>query len=206
MKLRPISVVSLLSHLWSLTAAEFRNRFQGITHGSDLLLQWDPVDAADHPLVIHSRLINQTGEYGVNALEVTITADLNSTSFLWQSAPYPLPFFESAKYEVEVWSQNWVPTTSKPAFATSSYFTISEPKDEDANGSNSPLNGSMMIPSNPTIQPLSNGGVNNTTAIAAGLVVPVVVILAILGFIWTQQRQKKIVEEKRKQRENLYID
>ncbi|KAI1650233.1 uncharacterized protein F4817DRAFT_283286 [Daldinia loculata] len=185
----------------------FQNEFKNITRGSDLLLRWE-ANATDYPLVLYSRLINQTSEFGANSLEVNITIGLNTTSFLWESIPYPLPYLETAKYEVEVWPQNQVRSKiSAPAIASSSYFAIAKSDGEETvDDPINPFNGTTILPSRPTNQPTSNNGVNNNTAIAAGLLVPVFVILAVLGFVWMQRRQKKIIEEKRKQREELYID
>lgn len=200
-------ILLVLSQLSAWVAADFQSKFENITHGSDLLLQWDPINATDYPLVIHSRLINQTSEYGANSLEVNITTGLNTSSFLWTSIPFPLPYLETAKYEVEIWSQNWTGSkASAPVFA-STYFTITEPR-EDHNTDNPAegFSGTTVLPSKPTNQPSSKHGINNNTAIAAGLVVPVVVILAVIGFIWTQRRQKRVLEERRKQREQLCID
>ncbi|KAI1466021.1 uncharacterized protein F4812DRAFT_465905 [Daldinia caldariorum] len=185
----------------------FQNEFKGVTRGSDLLLRWDVNATASYPLVVYSRLINQTSESGANSLEINITTGLNATSFLWKCVPYPLPYLATALYEVEVRPQNQV--GSKGAIASSSYFTVSSESDEEdknENGLMNPFNETTILPSRPTNQPVSQGGVNNNTAIAAGLVVPVFVILAIFGFVWLQRRQKKIIEEKRKQREDLCID
>ncbi|OTA70255.1 hypothetical protein K449DRAFT_427777 [Hypoxylon sp. EC38] len=206
MKLR--NSILIFSQLWVAVIADFQNEFSNTTRGFDLLLQWDPINSTDYPLVIHCRLINQTSEYGANSLEVNITNGLNASSFLWKSVPYPLPYLGTAKYEVEVWPQNWIgPRVALPVFASSPYFTISElDEGENMNGLGDSFNGTVVIPTRPTNQPISNGGVNNNTAIAAGLVVPIVVILAVFGFVWMQQRQKRILEEKRKQREELYID
>ncbi|KAI1418670.1 hypothetical protein F5Y13DRAFT_196447 [Hypoxylon sp. FL1857] len=202
MKLREYSTFLIFIQLWMAVIADFQNEFKNTTHGSDILLQWDPVNPTNYPLVIHCRLINQTSEYGANSLEVNITSGLNGSSYLWKSVPYPLPYLGTAKYEVEIWPQNSV----GPSAASSPYFTISESVDgENMDGLGEPIR-TTIIPSKPTNKPTSNGGVNNNTAIAAGLVVPVVVILAVFGFVWMQQRQKRILEEKRKQREELYID
>ncbi|KAI1389787.1 uncharacterized protein F4822DRAFT_213628 [Hypoxylon trugodes] len=208
MILRGFLVISIFSQLWAFCLAGFQNSFNNVTRGSDLLLQWNSTNATDYPLVIRSRLINQTSEYGANSLEVNITIGLNASSFLWKTVPYPLPYLETSKYEVEVLSQNWVESeTSVSAFAFSPYFTIAE-SEEDTNeiDPDDPFNKPIIIPSKPTNQPAASNGVNNNTAIAAGLVVPVVVILAVFGFVWMQQRQKRILEEKRKHREELYID
>ncbi|KAI1211790.1 uncharacterized protein F4807DRAFT_402811 [Annulohypoxylon truncatum] len=207
MKQLGISISWMLCHLWKLTRADFQNEFKNITRGSDLLLRWDPTDPTDYPLVIHSRLINQTSQHGANSLEVNVTSriGLNASSFLWQSVPYPLPYLETAKYEVEVWSRDWEQSVS--AFASSPYFTISGSKEgENTDSVGNSFDDTIVIPSKPTTHPISKGGINNNTAIAAGLVVPIVVILAIFGFVLTQKRQKRILEEKRKQREELYID
>lgn len=51
----------------------FQNEFKNITRGSDLLLRWE-ANATDYPLVLYSRLINQTSEFGANSLEVNITS------------------------------------------------------------------------------------------------------------------------------------
>ncbi|KAI2638937.1 hypothetical protein GGS26DRAFT_587709 [Hypomontagnella submonticulosa] len=208
MKSQGISTLFIFSQLWAFTIAGFQSQFEDIARGSDVLLRWDPINDTDYPVVIHSRLINRTSEYGANSLEVNITVGLNSSSFLWKNVPYPLPYFKTAKYEVEVWPQYWAGSKALvPAFASSPYFTISE-SEGGVNGGDSrdPFNGTIIMPSKPNNQPVSNGGVNNNTAIAAGLVVPVVVILAVCGFIWMQQRQKRMLEEKRKHREGLYID
>ncbi|KAI8963689.1 hypothetical protein F5Y11DRAFT_346141 [Daldinia sp. FL1419] len=190
-----------------MAISSFHNEFGDITRGSDLLLRWD-ANATDYPLIVYSRLINQTSEFGANSLEINITVGLNSTSFLWESVPYPLPYLETAKYEVEVWPQSQAGSKgSAPAIASSSYFAISKSdEDSDADDPINPFNGTTILPSRPTNQPSSNAGVNNNTAIAAGLLVPVFVILAVLGFVWMQRRQKRMIEEKKKQREELYID
>ncbi|KAI2473256.1 hypothetical protein F4781DRAFT_381123 [Annulohypoxylon bovei var. microspora] len=203
-----ISTFLVLGHLWRFATAEFQNEFKDINHESDLLLKWDPTNITNYPLVIHTRLINQTSEYGANSLEVNITVGLNGSSFLWKNVPYPLPYLETAKYEVEVWPQNWgLSKASALTFASSSYFTIlSSEENENTNDLGNSLNETIIIPSKPMNHSISKGGINNNTAIAAGLVVPIVVILAVFGFVWTQQRQKRILEEKRKQREELFID
>ncbi|KAI0838622.1 hypothetical protein F5Y06DRAFT_296238 [Hypoxylon sp. FL0890] len=227
MTLQEYSIFLICSQLWVAVVAEFRNKFENTTRGSDLLLQWDPVDSNDYPLTICCRLINQTSDYGANLLEVNIISKeshfafaykssishivpdgLNASSFPWKSVPYPLPYLETAKYEVEIRPQNWVgPKSSVAAFASSPYFTISDLEgDVNTDSSGAPFDGTTIIPSKPTNQPSSNARVSNNTAIAAGLVVPVVVILAVFGFVSMQQRQKRILEEKRKQREELYID
>ncbi|KAI1140407.1 hypothetical protein F5Y05DRAFT_378287 [Hypoxylon sp. FL0543] len=206
MKLQQYSVFSILSLLWVVVIANFQNRFVNTIRGSDILLQWDLINSTKYPLVIHCRLINQTSQYGANSLEVNITSGLNASSFLWKSVPYPLPYLETAKYKVDIWPQNWE-RPGASAFASSPDFTIFELEGgKDTDGMEGPFNETVIIPSKPNNQPGSNGGVNNNTAIAAGLIVPIVVILAVLGFVWMQQRQKRILEEKRKQREGLYID
>lgn len=73
----------MLSQLAVWVAADFQNKFDNITRGSDLLLQWDQINATDYPLVIHSRLINQTSQYGANSLEVNITSK-NIVVQLWK--------------------------------------------------------------------------------------------------------------------------
>ncbi|KAL7622983.1 hypothetical protein AAE478_006662 [Parahypoxylon ruwenzoriense] len=208
MKKRDITAVLMLSRLWAVVATGFRGEFKNIIRGSDLLLQWDTTNTASYPLVIHSRLINQTSEHGANSLEVNITVGLNASSFLWKSIPYPFPYIETAKYQVEVWPQNWAGSkASAPIFVSSPYFTIVNLEEGDStSGFEDPFNGTIIIPSKPTDQPTSNSGINNNTAIAAGLVVPIAVILAVCGFVWMQQRQKKILDKKRKQREELCID
>ncbi|KAI1093204.1 hypothetical protein F5B19DRAFT_167586 [Rostrohypoxylon terebratum] len=208
MKQLDILVLLTLSFLWGFTTAEFQNEFKDITHESDLLLKWDPINSTDYPLIIHSRLVNQTSKYGANSLEVNITIGSNASSFLWKNVPYPLPYLQTAKYDIEIWPRDWEQSKgSVSAFASSSYFTISEPKDdENTDNQGISFNDTTVIPSKPTSHPISKGGINNNTAIAAGLVVPLVVILAVFGFVLVQQRQKRILEEKRKQREDLYID
>ncbi|KAI1107120.1 hypothetical protein F4804DRAFT_241935 [Jackrogersella minutella] len=203
MKQLEISCFLVFGQLWAFCIASFQNEFKNVIHESNLLLQWDSINATDYPLVIHSKFINQTSEYGANSLEVIIAIGLNDSSFLWKGVPYPLPYLNTAKYEVEVWSQNRAESK-----VSSPYFTISGSEGDDGTDeSGNSFSGTIpIIPSKPTNQPVSTGGINNNTAIAAGLVVPVVAMLAIFGFVWMQQRQKRIIEEKRKQREELYID
>lgn len=69
-----ILVLLILSYLWRFAKAEFQNEFNDIARESDLLLKWDPINSTDYPLVIHSRLVNQTSKYGANSLEVNITS------------------------------------------------------------------------------------------------------------------------------------
>ncbi|OTB09114.1 hypothetical protein M426DRAFT_18496 [Hypoxylon sp. CI-4A] len=202
------SIFLALSQLCAYAAASFSSSSKSVNHGSDFLLQWDAVNVTDYPLTIRTRFINQTSQYGVNSLEADITTGLNATAFLWENVPYPLPYLDTALYEVEIWSQSSTGSTaSEKAFASSSYFKISDiPESRPSGGIGDSSNETIIIPSNPSDRPASKGGVNNNTAIAAGLVVPVVVILAVLGFVWMQQRQKRAIEEKRKQRGELYID
>ncbi|KAI1762010.1 hypothetical protein GGR53DRAFT_442830 [Hypoxylon sp. FL1150] len=199
---RASSILLALSRLAVRVAADFQNNFENITRGSDVLLQWDQINATDYPLVIQSRLFNQTSQYGANSLEVNITSELDTSSYLWTGVPYPLPYLETAKYEVEIWGSR----SSAPMFA-STYFTIAElGTNNNENNLAQSSNGTTPPPSKPTNQPSSTHGVNSNAAIAAGLVVPVVVILAVFGFVWTQRRQKRLIEERRKQREQLCID
>ncbi|KAI0179119.1 hypothetical protein GGR52DRAFT_291291 [Hypoxylon sp. FL1284] len=207
MRLREPSIFLALSQLFALATAGFQSTFENITRGSDFLLRWDAINGTEYPLVIHSRLINQTSEYGANSLEINITTGLNASSYLWTNVPNPLPYIETAKYELEIRSQNWARTKASEPVLASEYFTIANSKDDgDADGPTDGSDETTIIPSRPTHQPHPGHGVNSNTAIAAGLVVPVVVLLAVFGFVWTQQRQKRILEERRKQREQLCIE
>ncbi len=57
-----------------LSKADFQNDFQGIARGSNILLQWDPVNETDYPLMVRTRLINQTSEYGADSIEANIAS------------------------------------------------------------------------------------------------------------------------------------
>ncbi|KAI1081194.1 hypothetical protein F5B20DRAFT_77263 [Whalleya microplaca] len=207
MKIQVVSTILVWSQLGALAIASFQNDFKNVTRGSDLSLRWDQVDAAEYPLVIHAELINRTSDYHANLLELNITTGLLASSFVWESIPEPLPFLETATYKIQVRPQNWtVESESAPTFASSPYFFISEPKDEKTDGPTALSGGTTITPAKPTSRPASGGGVNSNAAIAAGLVVPAVVILAVFGFVWMQRRQKRILEERRKQREGLYIE
>ncbi|KAI1502797.1 hypothetical protein F5X99DRAFT_426664 [Biscogniauxia marginata] len=201
-----IILILVLSYLWALGAAEFQSSFKNVTQGSDLLLRWEPVDDAAYPLAIHAKLLNRTSEYGANSIEMDITAGINGTSFLWQSVPYPLPYLQTATYEIELRPMRLLEVEAPvPVLASSPYFMITGAEDENGDESR-PLDENTIMPSVPTDKPNPNTGINNNAAIAAGLVIPVVVALAVIGFIWVHRRQKKSLEAKRKQREALVIE
>ncbi|KAI0005645.1 hypothetical protein F4779DRAFT_621013 [Xylariaceae sp. FL0662B] len=207
MRTQVISTIPVLSQLGTLVIAEFQNDFKNVIRGSDLSLRWDEVDATDYPLVISARLISRTSEYRANLLESNITAGLYASSFVWESVPEPLPFLETASYEIEVRPQDrFGENGSAPGLASSPYFFISEREDENTSDSKDSSDETTTLPSRPNNRPVSSGGVNNNAAIAAGILVPVVVIIAIFGFVWIQRRQKRLLEERRKQREELCID
>ncbi|KAI0019333.1 hypothetical protein F4780DRAFT_780557 [Xylariomycetidae sp. FL0641] len=203
--------------------AGFMNSFGNMTQGSDLQLRWAAGDSAASPsIVVYTRLLNRTGDHTANSLELNITVQSNTTtSYLWENVPSPLPYLETAMYEVEVRPQQWTDAGSRaPVFAASSFFSIAEAHDDelsddeetddsdtDDEPSTSITNVSVPIASSkPMGSSHSGAGINNNAAIAAGLIAPVIVALAVFGLIWVQRRQRKMLEQKRKQREELTID
>ncbi|KAF2965552.1 hypothetical protein GQX73_g8031 [Xylaria multiplex] len=131
--------------------ASFHNSFNGVAQHSDLLLEWDPVDAMGQPLVIHARLLNVTGDYKVNTFETDISSEfappekglcvvdnnaagLTGDSFLWKDLPSPLPFLPTATYELQVLRQGQVGDIfSDLVIASSTPFAVST---EDRSGNN----------------------------------------------------------------------
>ncbi|KAH9900138.1 hypothetical protein F4778DRAFT_740279 [Xylariomycetidae sp. FL2044] len=198
----------LVLDLCRIATASFQNPFRNVTRGSELKLVWDGVDTTEYPLAIHARLLNGTSEYGANSLEVNITVGLNASSYIWRSIPYPLPYLEMATYEVEIRPQKWTGPGSPPVFGSSPYFTIAEVEYEgpfDSGGLSSDK--IDFLSSIPTDSPKSqSNGINNDTAIAAGLIVPVIVALSVFGLLYMMRRQKKLQDEKAKQREEMVID
>ncbi|KAI5926994.1 hypothetical protein F4810DRAFT_421261 [Camillea tinctor] len=202
-----LSVISCLFFgiLSTLVEAGFQNSFRNVTQRSDLLLQWEPTDENDYSIAIHARLLNRTSKYEANSIEMDIATGINSTSFLWQSVPYPLPYLRTATYEIEIRPMGQLGEEQITILTSSPYFMIA-PEDQNRDQS-MPSNESFIIPPIPTDEPSSgNGRINNNAAIAAGLVIPVVVALAVIGFLWVQRRQRRSLEESRKRREALVIE
>jgi hypothetical protein len=63
-----------LGYFWELAMASFHSNFNNVTEHTDLLLEWDPVNATDYPLLINVRVLNKTSDNEVNLLEVNITS------------------------------------------------------------------------------------------------------------------------------------
>ncbi|KAI1494989.1 hypothetical protein F5X96DRAFT_337284 [Biscogniauxia mediterranea] len=192
----------LLSNLSALVRAGFLSSFKNVTRGSDFLLQWEPVDGNDHPLAIHAKLLNRTSEYGANSIEMDIATGINGTLFLWQYVPYPLPYLRTAMYEVELRAVK-ILGEDEPAtvLASSPYFIIA-PENTNRDGSTS-YNESFIMPQTPIDEPDSK--INSDAAIIAGLVIPVLVAFAVIGYVLTQRRQRRSLEN-RKRREALVIE
>ncbi|KAI0406001.1 hypothetical protein F4802DRAFT_128980 [Xylaria palmicola] len=187
--------------------ASFRNGFSGVTQHGDLLLEWDRADATDYPLVIHARVMNKTSDYEVNMIETDITVGLTDDSFLWEDLPSPLPFFSNATYELQVLPQQQAGgVISEPVIASSPSFTIKPPDENDSDSGQTTTYGTEGPVPRPTGLPHADGRPNENTAIAAGLVVPLVVGVAVFVFLRMYRRQRRIREERRKERAGLVID
>ncbi|KAI0601235.1 hypothetical protein F4775DRAFT_436418 [Biscogniauxia sp. FL1348] len=201
-----VTALLLLSTLLASVRAGFLSSFKNVSQRSDLLLQWDPIDEHDHPLAIHAKLLNRTSKYGANSIEMDIAVGIDGTSFLWQSVPYPLPYLRTATYEVELRAINSLEEEEPGAILVSSPYFIIAPEDTNRDGS-TPYNESFIMPPISTDEPNSSaGGINSNAAIAAGLVIPVVVALAVIGFLWVQRRQRRSLEENKRRREELFIE
>ncbi|KAI0530032.1 hypothetical protein GGR58DRAFT_525399 [Xylaria digitata] len=198
-----------LGYLWNFTMASFRNGFNGVTQHTDLLLEWDLGDAMDHPLVIHARVLNVTGDHKVNTFETDISTGLASDSFLWRDLPSPLPFLPTATYELQVLRQGQVGDIfSDLVIASSTPFAILM---EDGGGNDDSdwqtgINGAPSEPSKPTDLPHSHGNPDSSAAIVPGLVVPLVLGISIYVLLCMQRRRKRALEERQKARETLVID
>ncbi|KAI8633686.1 hypothetical protein F5Y19DRAFT_470928 [Xylariaceae sp. FL1651] len=186
--------------------AAFHNNFDNVTRHTDLLLEWDPVNTTDYPLLIHARLMNKTSDHEVNSFDINITTGLEDNFFLWRDLPYPLPFLSTATYELHVRPQlEPGGMVSELDIVSSPLFAITEQEGDDSNRWPA-ANGTSNPPSKPTQPSHTSERPNSNTAIAAGLVVPLVVGISVFVFLWMQRRQKRIAEERRKEREGLVID
>ncbi|KAI0420678.1 hypothetical protein F5X98DRAFT_14493 [Xylaria grammica] len=198
----------LLSHSWGLAGASFHNSFDGIARHTDLLLEWDHVNETDYPLVIHARVFNVTSDHKVNAFETDISTGLSNDSFLWRDLPSPLPFLPTATYELQVLRQYQGDDVSDPVVAFSPPFSIS-PGDEDK-GNNSDwqtsMNGTTSDPAGSANSSYSDSHPDSSAAIAASLVVPLIVGISLFVFLCMERRRKRVLEERRKERDALVID
>ncbi|KAI0474385.1 hypothetical protein F4859DRAFT_514917 [Xylaria cf. heliscus] len=196
-----------LVYLWELAAASFYHTFDDVTQHTDMLLQWDHANAADYPLVIHARVLNKTNDLEVNTIEADVATGLTNDSFLWRDLPFPLPFLPTAMYEL--WVLRQPPAgDAMPGLvvASSPPFTILSQDEDDNNDWQTTANETATDSPEPTHSSHWNGRPNSSTAIAAGLVVPFVVGISITAFLCMQRRQKRIREERRKERAGLVID
>ncbi|KAI0114492.1 hypothetical protein GGR51DRAFT_447742 [Nemania sp. FL0031] len=197
----------ILCRFLGLTMASFHNSFSDVALHSDILLEWDRVNSTYYPLVIRARVLNKTSEYNANTIEAEISSGLTDDSFLWRDLPFPLPFFSSATYELQVLGQQQVVGVEPElVIASSPSFTIIPQVEDGSNAGQTPINGTIDDPPESTNSPHSDGPPNSSTAIAAGLVVPFVVGLSVFVFLCMRRRQKRIDEERRKEREGLVID
>ncbi|KAJ8127981.1 hypothetical protein O1611_g5654 [Lasiodiplodia mahajangana] len=187
--------------------ASFHNSFSDVTLHNDLLLEWDRANATYYPLVIRARVLNKTSEYNANTIEAEISSGLTDNTFLWRDLPFPLPFFSTATYELQVLGQQQaVGMLPELVIASSPSFIITPPRVDESNGGQIAINGTSDDPFEPTNSSHSGGPPNSSTAIAAGLVVPFVVGLSVFVFLCMRRRQKRIDEERRKERQGLVID
>ncbi|KAI0455863.1 hypothetical protein F5B21DRAFT_173234 [Xylaria acuta] len=196
-----------LAYFWQLAMASFDNSFDHVIQHTDVLLEWDRANAADYPLVIHARVLNKTSDREVNTIEADIATGLTNDSFLWGDLPFPLPFLSTAMYELRILRQQ---QAGDAAFgivvASSPPFTIISQNGDDNNDWQTTTNETATDSPEPTNPSHSDGRPSSSTAIAAGLVVPFVVGIAVSAFLWMQRRQKRILAERRKERAQLVID
>ncbi|KAI1173129.1 hypothetical protein F4777DRAFT_559025 [Nemania sp. FL0916] len=143
----------------------------------------------------------------VSTLEADIASGLTKDSFLWKDLPFPLPFLSTATYELRVLRQQQVgDVKSEPFIASSPPFTIIPADEDDYNSGQTATNGTaggtqeQMNPSQP------KRGPKTKTIVAASLAVALVVGISVYVFLCMRRRQKKIVEERRKERHELVID
>ncbi|GAW13019.1 hypothetical protein ANO14919_023950 [Xylariales sp. No.14919] len=215
----------LLSHSWGLARASFHNSFDGIARQTDLLLEWDHVNETDYPLVIHARVFNVTSDHKVNAFETDISSELSASekglrvidnsiaglsndSFLWRDLPSPLPFLPTATYELQVLRQYQGDDVSDLVIAFSPPFSIS-PGDEDKgdnSGWQTSMNGTTSDPAGSANSSYSDSHPDSSAAIAASLVVPLIVGISLFVFLCMERRRKRVLEERRKERDALVID
>ncbi|KAI1421108.1 hypothetical protein F5Y12DRAFT_718807 [Xylaria sp. FL1777] len=216
----------MLVDLGGCATASFHNSFSDIRRNTDLLLEWDRVNATDYPLVIHVRALNITSDHKVNTFETDIssesgiadegsrvidnsTAGLTDNSFLWRGLPSPLPFLSTATYDLQILCQPQVgDTTSELVIASSTPFAIlpEEGDGDDSGGWQTTINGTASDPPESENSSHSDGRPNSSTAIAAGLVVPLVVGISVFVFLRVRKRRKRTLEERRKERATLVID
>lgn len=74
MKLRTSHILAL-GYSWERVTASFHNNFDNVTRHTDLLLEWDGVNATDYPLVINVQVVNKTSDRKANILELNITSE-----------------------------------------------------------------------------------------------------------------------------------
>ncbi|KAI3326054.1 hypothetical protein HD806DRAFT_432722 [Xylariaceae sp. AK1471] len=206
MKSRTAYLLALV-YFWELAMASFHNDFNNVTRHTDLLLEWDPVNATDYPLLINMRVLNKTSDHEVNVLEMNITTGLTDNSFLWKDLPFPLPFLSTATYGLQVRRQQQPGAMiSEIVIASSPSFAIIQHDGGGNNGWRNTMNGTASPPPKPIDSSHSKGPSNSNAAIAAGLVVPLVVGISVFVFVYMQRRQKRILEERQKARIGLVIE
>ncbi|KAI1365763.1 hypothetical protein F5Y08DRAFT_167164 [Xylaria arbuscula] len=198
----------LLGDIQITVMASFQTNFSRITQHTDLLLEWEAVKATDYPLALHLSVFNVTDDQRVNTFEADIATELTGNSFLWNDLPSPLPFLPSATYELHLLRQVSLENPEPGAVITSSApFNISSEIEggDDDRGWQTATSEPASTPSKPA-NPNASEHSNNSTAIAAGLVVPFVVGISIFVLTRMQRRRKKILAERRKERQTLVID
>ncbi|KAI0206948.1 hypothetical protein F4808DRAFT_14838 [Astrocystis sublimbata] len=187
--------------------SSFDNSFDNITQHTNVLLKWSSNTTDYYPLVIRTRVLNRTGNRGVNAIEEDIATGLMNDSFLWEDLPSPLPFIPTATYELRVLRQEQAEDAiSGLAVASSQPFAIlaQDRYDDNQQTATNETKDDSSEPTNPVH--LDEGPNNNSTAIAAGLVVPVVLGVSVSVFLWMRQRRKRVQAVRRKERAELVID
>lgn len=185
----------------------FSTSFTNVTEGNHIQLQWDPVDPAMYPLAISVRLINRTDNGMANGMQMGLTNLIASSNLTWASPPFPLPYFESALYALEIRPSKWNATEAAPVLVKSDFFAISRKQQTKATGSS---------PNPATNSSTANGNTNtsggqtgpNTVAIAVGLAVGIPVIIA-AGFLFhllRKRRQRVQAEILKKRKAELVIE
>ncbi|KAK5628788.1 hypothetical protein RRF57_004503 [Xylaria bambusicola] len=200
-----VAYLLMLGDAWRTAMASFYTGFGGLRQHADLLLEWEPAEAADYPLALHVRVFNATSDHIVNTFETDIATGLTEDSFIWNDLPSPLPFLSSATYQLQVVRQ--LPaggTMSGSVITLSTPFSIL-PESKDGNDDNNRVWPTTTNAPEPANSHTSHRPDSNT-AIAAGLVVPFVVGISVFVFICMQRRRKKTLEERRKERQTLVID
>ncbi|KAI0913872.1 hypothetical protein F4823DRAFT_640405 [Ustulina deusta] len=203
MKARTVYLL-VLGDFWAFATASFHTNFNDIRRHTDLLLEWDLADAIDYPLVIHVRVLNTSSDHKVNTFDTDISTGLTEGSFLWNDLPSPLPFLSTATYELQVLRQQRAGDIMSDLVITSSTpFTIG---DDNNSGWQTTINETASDSPESANSSHSDGRPNSSTAIAAGLVVPLVVGISVFVFLRMQRRRKRTLEERRKEREVLVIN